>query len=84
MPRRHSNIPLTPSDVNGLDNAGWDGRRPARYFQDVSMSSLQGRNQARAWGGLEPPQKNIAPPNEMKPISPFGLALMFFARFHII
>jgi len=29
--------------------------------------------------GLEPPpNKNIASPNEMKPISPFGLGLMFF------
>jgi len=27
------------------------------------------------------PQKNIALPNEMKPISSFGLGIMFFARF---
>jgi len=31
-------------------------------------------------GGKWPP----SPPNEMKPISPFGLGLMFFDRFHII
>jgi len=34
-----------------------------------------------AWEGLAPPNKNIAAPNEMKPISPFELRLMFFARF---
>jgi len=32
-------------------------------------------------GGLKPPNKNIAPPNKMKPISSFGLWLLFFARF---
>jgi len=34
-------------------------------------------------GGLSPPPqtKNIATPNKMKPISPFGLGLMFYARF---
>jgi len=44
---------------------------------------VQGRIQEWAWG-LNPPlsNKNIAPPpNEMKPISTFGLGLMFFARF---
>jgi len=42
----------------------------------------QGRSQALVWGGAWAPQnKNIAPPYEMKPISPFGLGLglMFFA-----
>jgi len=28
-----------------------------------------------------PPNKNIAPPNEMKPICPLGLGFMFFAKF---
>jgi len=28
-------------------------------------------------GGLSLTNKNIAPPNEIKPISPFGLGLMF-------
>jgi len=31
--------------------------------------------------GLSPPNKHIAPPNEMKPICPYGLGLMFFAKF---
>jgi len=40
----------------------------------------QGRSQAWAWGGLGlPANKNIAPPNQMKPISHFGLALVFIA-----
>jgi len=28
-----------------------------------------------------PPKQKYSPPNEMKPNSPFGLGLMFFARF---
>jgi len=32
-------------------------------------------------GGLKPSNKNITPPNEIKPISPFGLGLIFSARF---
>jgi len=32
-------------------------------------------------GGLNPPKQKYSPPNEMKPIGPFGLGLMFFARF---
>jgi len=41
-------------------------------YRDVAMHGL--------WGGWSPPP-NIAPPNKMKPICPFGLGLMFFARF---
>jgi len=29
-------------------------------------------------GGLSPTKQIYAPPNEMKPISPFGIGLMFF------
>jgi len=32
-------------------------------------------------GGLKPPKEKYSPPNEMKPINPFWLGLMFFARF---
>jgi len=42
-------------------------------------SCAQGRSQAWAWGGLSLPKQKYSPPNEIKPISPFGL--MFFARF---
>jgi len=41
----------------------------------------QGRSQAWAWGAYAPSNKNTPPPDEMKPIIPFGLGLMFFARF---
>jgi len=36
---------------------------------DVARHGLGG-------GALSPPDKNIAPPNEMKPISLFGLGLI--------
>jgi len=31
--------------------------------------------------GLSPPNQKYSPLNEMKPIRPFGLGLMFYARF---
>jgi len=30
---------------------------------------------------LSPPKQKYSPPNKMKPISPFGLGLIFFARY---
>jgi len=42
-----------------------------RIFRDLARHGL---------GRLTPPQKNVAPSNEMNPVSPFGLGLMFFAR----
>jgi len=34
--------------------------------------------------GLGPPKQRYSPLNEMKPISPFGIGLMFFASTYII
>jgi len=46
---------------------------PRRSFRDVARHGLGGLSL------LPPPTKNIAPPSEMKPISPFWLmGLCFF------
>jgi len=45
------------------------------YIQDVAKHGLWGANSPY------PPNKTIAPSKEMKPINPFGLGFMFFARF---
>jgi len=43
--------------------------------RDVARHGLVGG------GWLKPPKQKYSPPNEMKPISPFGLGLLFFSRF---
>jgi len=50
-------------------------------FQKHGIGRDIARHVLEGGGGLSHPNQNIALPNKMKPISPFGKGLIFFARF---
>jgi len=62
----------------------WASLQLVVYLTTCSGAAIiyeQGHSQAWAWGNIAPSNKNIAPSNKMKPISPLGLDKCFLLDF---